>query len=315
MKRILQYIYVAIGVYVIYYVSSVIIDINLISLKKQIDSIGFATILICLSMYLMSHAVRVIRLAVIINQDDVSLRKLFKAQYLTNGINLVIPFKLGEVYRVVEYNKIIKDPMKSTLVILSERVIDFIVIFSFLIFTLHEFKKLPTEMNFLMVSGVCFIIVTLFVYFILPENLTSVMIFIVKKYNSSFSVKILKLMENIYSMINNIKKLFRRKMTTIILLSLLIWGCELSVFYYVTEFISNVHLIILLGLLVFLSSLIPSGPLGYGGLQLAFYYISEMIKVPNFIELSIIYQIFIFLPAVLICLFIYAFDIIIKGDK
>ena len=60
---------------------------------------------------------------------------------------------------------------------------------------------------------------------------------------------------------------------------------------------------------VALSSLLPNGPLGLGGVQLAFYSIGQTIGNPEFVNLSIIYSFYIWGSGLLISgiLFIYDF--------
>jgi len=55
-----------------------------------------------------------------------------------------------------------------------------------------------------------------------------------------------------------------------------------------------------LAALVFLSSLLPAGPLGFGGIQLAFYLTAILWEKEILIGYSIYYNFYIFLPAVVI---------------
>ena len=81
---------------------------------------------------------------------------------------------------------------------------------------------------------------------------------------------------------------------------------------FVTDYLVEWKYIVILAFFVFLSSLIPSGSLGLGGLQLAFYLIYVVQPDFPYLALSMVYQFFIFFPAIILAFVIY---IIMKLKK
>jgi hypothetical protein len=263
--------------------------------------------MLSLGAYLFSHFLRSLRVAIMIGRQDFSLINLVGKQFYTNGINLILPFKLGEVYRIVEFNKIFKDPERTFLTIIAERSIDFLFLFSGLFAALYltEYNILDLQLTILI--GCLFIASVLFIYYVLPENIRWLKLFLAKRYSKNWVVKVLGLIHKFYTVIINIKLILKRKLSTIILLTTLIWLSEIAGLFFITDYLTEWPYFLLLAFFVFLSSLIPSGSLGLGALQFAFYLI-YLIK-PGFphLALSMIYQFFIFLPAILIAFGIYIY--------
>lgn len=235
-----------------------------------------------------------------VGRQDFSLMSLLKTQYYTNAINLILPFKLGEVYRILEFNKVVKDGEKSFFTIVAERGIDFLLIFLGLFVAVYFTEQTFFELRTTVAIGVVFIVAIGFVFFVLPQNLRFLNIFIAKRYNSISIVKVLKLSSKIHDSIEGIRDILTKEKSTLLVLSLVIWTLELGSFYYINDFLPHFKYTILLGCLVFLSGILPSGILGIGGIQLAFFLVFRDYVGQKSIGLSLSYQIFIFLPAVLV---------------
>ncbi len=275
------------------------------SILPYLSKVSPLKVIISITAYLFSHFLRSLRVAVMIGRQDFSFIRLIDKQFYTNGINLIIPFKLGEVYRIVEFSKIFKNSERTFLTILAERTMDFLFLFLGLFFALYVTDYNVVNLHFTVMIGSLFIGFVLFLYYVLPENLRSLNLFLAKRYTTKNVNRILSVSDKFYSIIINIKQIIKRKSSTIVLLTILIWCFEIAGLFFIIDFLPEWHYLLLLAFFVFLSSLIPSASLGLGGLQIAFYLISTIkIGFPYF-AMSVIYQLCIFLPAILISFVLY----------
>lgn len=309
MKFLVKIFNLALGVVLIIAVTNYIISYSP-SLSNISNFTSISNLVFAFLIYNCSHLIRSIRLTILTNLDSVSLREIVKMQYYTNGINLVLPFKLGEIYRIIEFNRILKNGLFSTVVIAAERSGDFFLIFSALLICIVSFGIIDT-LFVAFVVGILFLLAMPVIFFILPENIKSIKILLLKRYNTRVINKLIFFLDSFTIFITKIKSLYWNKIFTIVLLSLLIWSLEVGAIYILFNQLSFKY-ILLLSVLIFLSSLLPNGPAGYGGIQLAFYSVSLITNFPYFIEASIIYTASTFIPAILISSFMH---IVIKTTE
>ena len=87
-------------------------------------------ILLCIGCYIISHCIRTLRLYIISGDVNASLKALFVEQFKTNGVNLIMPFKLGEAYRFLRFKKVFNSGFTSLNTIIIERFFDFFILAS-----------------------------------------------------------------------------------------------------------------------------------------------------------------------------------------
>ena len=136
--------------------------------------------------------------------------------------------------------------------------------------------------------------------FVLDDFLEIIQRYILQRYTSNSANKVLKVVFYIRTALDDIFKALKKKWFSCLILTGIIWGLETLVFVGFYSVTGNLESLLYLAVLVFLSSLLPSGPIGYGGIQLAFYYVGLYWNFPDFIGYSIWYNVFIFLPAIML---------------
>lgn len=279
------------------------------STYKSLSGFGYENwYLIALSilLYMVSHFVRVIRLIILSPTKDIKIRQLIKEQYKANGVNLLFPFKLGEAYRFIYFKKFFGSYANSLAVLVCERLLDLIVISTFLAITIYLSEIPINEFKSILLIALCLILVLLFILFILDEILDIINQVIVQKETTKRTIQIIAAISNINKAIKKIKIIFSNKLIPCIVITMMIWILEILVFYLFLGLLENrLDLMILLALAVSLSSLLPGGPLGYGAVQIAFYLIGLSINFEGLVDYSIIYSLFIFGSGLIVasCLF------------
>lgn len=308
LKILNKSISILIGLFFLFYIyKNATTGFKIDEISHYLVEIGFIKLFASSLFYLMSHLLRSLRISVMLEQQNYSLSALIGRQFYTNAVNLVVPFKLGEIYRITEINKLVKDLNKSFITIVAERSIDFFILFCGLFISLLVENYQLFQLKYTIGIGIFFITSVLFVYFVLPENIRSINLFLAKRHKGPLIISFLAASSRIYFVIDQLRKVFKKRYSTILLLSLLIWSFEILGFIYVFGFISNIKIDLLLAFMVFLSSLIFVNSLGLAGIHLAFYIVSTLEPGFMHLEMSYIYQFIIFGPAIFIgiCIFIW----------
>lgn len=298
-KSLYRIFSVATGAFFLYYFIHLFDEFPKVRPFDILSKLDFVLVLTAFFAYLIAHFLRAIRFAVLIGRQDFSLFRLVFLQYYTNAINLVVPFKLGEVYRIITFNKLIKDDNRIVLTVITEKTLDLLLLFVWALLALLFLGQAHAALNIIIwiLSGL--ISASLIIFFVLPENIKTLNVFLAKRYNTQWVVAALSITDRIFTIIANIKHTLRQNASTILLLTLSIWFLEVVSFCYLLPFMLIKSQIWLVSILVFLSSLIPSVSLGLGGLQLGFSVLENQVNDFNSLIISFTYQMLIFAPAVL----------------
>jgi hypothetical protein len=307
MKTFYRFFTIAAGVFFLYYFIHLFDELPKIDLVEVLSKLNYFYIIISLCAYLFSHILRAIRFAILLGRQDYSIFKLVYLQFYTNAINLIFPFKLGEVYRIVAFNKLIKDDKKLILTVITEKTLDLLLLFVWAMVAILFLGKEIVALNIVLWILLSLIIGSLILFFVLPENIRTFNIFIAKRYNAKWTINVLSLTKKIMSVITNIKSTLRANVSTITLLTFSIWIFEVIGFCYLLPFMLEKSQVWLVSILVFLSSLIPSASLGLGGLQLGFSSMENNTSQFNTLIISLTYQAFIFAPAVVFGFILYLY--------
>jgi len=287
----LKILNILIGIVFIFYITSYF-DVNFREFSENITSFNPYLIILSIFAYVLSHSFRVFRLLLFTDNHEFSIFKLYKEQFKANGLNLIVPFKLGEAYRFLIFKNFFNGYSNSFVIILIEKILDILTIFLLLGLTF-----LFSELIFFDIFTYLFILILiLFISFFVFNDIVKLIHKIyLKKESSETYIKIVKLTANYLKVSSKIKKIISRNIGSLITISMIIWVLEISSFYFLIDVLNNnIPALVILAASVFLSSLLPNGPLGYGGIQLAFYSIGLILSIENLIDFSIVYSFVIF---------------------
>ncbi len=303
-KNVYNILSVVIGIVFLFGIFKYSADYKQVDLLHEITAIGWWKISLSAFLYLLSHLLRSFRIAILLNMSNLSLKAIIEKQFYTNGVNLIIPFRLGEIYRMYSFNEIVDNYQTSVITILTERALDFFILFIGLISTIFITQVDLASLNTPLVIAFIFILSALFIYYVLPENIRSFNLYVAKRYNTRNTIRVLAFTGKFYEIIFELKNIIKQKVTTLLVLTAIIWLFEIAGFLFLIN-VLPFKLIFLLAFLVFLSAFIPSGAFNYGGIQLGFGLINIIQKDFNWFDYSLIYQIFMFTPAMIISLILY----------
>ena len=137
-----KFIYLLFGSLCIFYTA------NLLNFEEKefstlFEELNYSLIFMGIGMYLLSHSARVLRLIILNPVSGYSIRSLWKEQYKANGVNLLLPLKLGESYRLIYFKNFFGSYFNSFAVLLCERLLDLLIIFFTLSFVLYSSVEVP----------------------------------------------------------------------------------------------------------------------------------------------------------------------------
>lgn len=308
MKHLRNLLLFAVGIYIIYFVSSLMSE-DMNKIKEVILNLSLIDILIGFLVYLFSHALRVLRLIVLSADSSISIKSLWATQMKANGINLIVPFKMGEAYRLVAFKKFFGTYSNSFSILLCERFLDIILITLFLILSVYMSALDIELLSNLMFLSILILCIIFFIYFSLDEFLLLINKIFVGKQTNTLNLSIVKTSSGLIEILKTTKSIVSSKIFSCLSISLMIWIFEILVFYFLLSSLelSN-FILIFLAVSVALSSLLPSGPAGYGGIQLAFYLVGISIGFEELILYSFVYNIYIFGAAITLAGILFLFE-------
>lgn len=307
-KYFKKYLYLVFGIICISYVSS-LVDFDKNKLNDIFKNLNYFNLSLAIFLYLLSHSARVLRLIILNPITDYSIRGLWREQYKANGVNLLLPFKLGESYRLIYFRSFFGSYFNSFAVLLCERFLDLLTIFIILSICIFFSSLSIPSLDYILFGSLILLLIIMIIYYSL-EELTSIIhrIFIQKQTNS-FNGFVINLTGNLIKAIKKLKKILNQKYASCLTVSFVIWSLEISAFFIFFDVLNGqLDLIIFLALAVSLSSLLPNGPLGYGGIQLAFYSVGIAANNPDLVNYSIIYSVFIFGSGLIVASILFLYD-------
>jgi hypothetical protein len=185
--------------------------------------------------YIVSQGLRALRLAIIVGDPGKSLRQLIQAHLVGAAASFALPYKLGDLLRMMELAFVLKRPgsyglWRSILVMWIERVYDALPIAALLLF-LGATIDAATFRFVMPILGALttFIVVTFFTFFVLPENLDGLTLFLARRYHGQRVVAVLRLIDRIYRLTADARRMLHRKHVTLISISALIWVAEMAI--------------------------------------------------------------------------------------
>ena len=112
-----RFIYLLFGSLCIFYTA------NLLNFEEEefstlFEGLNYSLIFMGIGLYLLSHSARVLRLIILNPVSKYSIRSLWKEQYKANGVNLLLPLKLGESDRLIYFKNFFGSYFKSVAVVL-----------------------------------------------------------------------------------------------------------------------------------------------------------------------------------------------------
>ncbi len=276
------------------------------NIVNAISKVSILNIVIALALFLISFLLKFQRLAIIITALDTnsgveSMQKLLIAHLKSAILSLIMPFKLGDVARVYFLRGCNQTYMSSIGIVAFERILDLTVVFFLILIVGSTFSFLAILDGLLATTRLGIIIAfILFCYVALSTIVFWHSIFLKRNFMRFRSLMIMA--ERLIFSVRVAKEVLINKGLSLIIFTVIIWLIEASAFVLIYSYISdNSSLILFLALISFIAFALPAGPVGYGSIQLVFYFaFSSGLIATDLSQDGFIYSLFVYVPALLI---------------
>lgn len=234
-----------------------------------------------IALYMAAHVVRALRLGVLIDDDRVGVRSMFIAHTFAAGVSLLIPFKLGELYRVIEIDRVIRNASepptggwqpaaRALLMVWIERVLDLVTLAAALVMAIAMRSSgapgLWSGFSPALLLAGAVVLATLAIFFVLPDNIESVKLYIIRRYNAPWTVGLVRTFSAVYDAIGQTPAVLERRGVTLIFLTLIVWALEVAGLSLFLPATIDTPATVLSAVGFFVSKLIPIAGSGQGAL-------------------------------------------------
>lgn len=195
---------------------------NIIDVFRAKD---FLSILVLIVAVLLVHVIKAGRLFLILFGLNVDSVLYMKTYCKVTSVSVVIPFKLGEFFRMYCYGKQLGNIFRGVVIILLDRFMDTIALMTAILLVLGFNGGQITVFIYILLIFLAFI---LMVYFVFPDIYKFWKTYLLESKASENKLKMLKLFSNVDLIYREIKNITNGKGMILYSMSLIAWGIEIG---------------------------------------------------------------------------------------
>ncbi len=184
--------------------------------------------------FLVVHLAKMMRLYLVLMEHKIGFLRFVRLYLRTTLVNLIVPFKLGEVYRIFCISRETKVWQVGILCVVVDRFFDTVALFLVLLpFDIFIGKNLS------IITGVFFVVIALIwiVYLSIPPTYAYLNKYIIKHKRSRRAMLTLKGLDIVKQWYDYTRELVKGRFALIILASFVGWLTEVGVLKALAEFL------------------------------------------------------------------------------
>jgi len=189
--------------------------------------------------YLAAHLVRAVRLFLLLNDGRLRFGMVLVGHFHAAGVSALIPFKLGEGYRIGVLGGICGDPVRAIMAVWIERLYDMVMITVLFASCALLAGAWPDGLRWFLALAAGFLFASALIFCVLPENLGLLKRYLVLRHNRPWVPRALAAIDRLHRLLQTAAAVGRHRRATIIWLGLLIWSLEATVIAMVGGFIPD----------------------------------------------------------------------------
>lgn len=179
-------------------------------------------------LYLAAHALRGLRLFLLLYDGRIRLMQVLAVHLHAAGIGRLIPFKLGELYRIGALCSLTGHVPHAIMTVWMERAADALLVLLILIALLAGSGADLASASSLLIALTLFLFVTFFLFLVLPEMAVLATRYLITRHNSARSLSLLRIIDRGRALVALSAGIFRARWASLAWLSLGIWLFELG---------------------------------------------------------------------------------------
>lgn len=192
------------------------------------DLSGLWRLPVILILFLMVHAVKSMRLYLIVIDEKIPFRRFLLLYSLTTLVNLVVPYKLGEFFRIFVFIRATGDKKIGFLSVLLDRFFDTVALV--LILLPYELLTNGSVSSSTLLLTV-FVVVLVFVYISFPSFYTYLNRYIIMNRTSKGAMGSLKMLELVKSGADYVRRLIHGRYALLTICSFVAWLLECGILH------------------------------------------------------------------------------------
>lgn len=179
------------------------------------------------AVYAFGHLVRGLRLAVLLNDPVVGVRRIMAAHLLTSGLGLLLPFRLGDLVRMRVTGVLVGSTTRGVVAIVLERSLDLGVVLGITVVAAATAPGTVHLLTPLLVVTGLFLGVSVAAVTVVPDYLQAMSLYLVRRPAAPGGARLVAVMEQVMVVLAEAPRLMRRRTPTLVVLTGLVWMAEL----------------------------------------------------------------------------------------
>lgn len=171
------------------------------------------------------HTIKVIRLYLALYGSDITFNICLKIYCRVMPVSVVIPFKMGEFFRMYCYGKQIGNVLKGAIIVLFDRFMDTVALVTVIIFMWLLYRG---DMTLLVYILLAFLMFAMFIYFIFPGLFKFWKQYLLKAKASRNSLSALRILEALNCIHQEIVWVAKGRGLLLYFISLVAWSVEIG---------------------------------------------------------------------------------------
>lgn len=194
-------------------------------------NINIYQLLVAIIFIIIIHFFKFIKTYFILLEEKLSIYKMVNIYLKTTFTTILLPFKLGELFKVYSYGHEMKNYVKGFILILVDKLFDAIIICAILIsYTLFSSTKFSVLGWLLLI----FILMFLIIYITFPNTYIYLNKFFLRNAQNKRNLFILKILEVLNDLYLKVKEMINGRSLILFILSLVYWLFEMMFVLFIT---------------------------------------------------------------------------------
>lgn len=191
--------------------------------SKHINLIDMNLIILFFTIFVFINIIKFARLYLIFLEEKIPLNRFIRLYIKTTFVNILIPFKLGEFFRMYCFGREIKNYYKGILGIILDRFVDTIIL---LIIIIPMEVIYTGKVSLVSIIMIAFVTLILFFLIFMPSTYRYLNKYIMTSKSNKMSIKTLGILERINQIHKNGMELLRGRIPLLLIMSGIAWILE-----------------------------------------------------------------------------------------
>lgn len=196
---------------------------------------SFVELIILIILFLVLHVLKFIRIYFILLEEKIPLGRIIKIYIKSTFVSIVLPFKIGEIFKMYSYGRDINSYSKGIIAVIIEKFFDAIILSVVLIpYSLIKDGKISA----LSVIILIFLVLAIAIYISFESTYYYLNKFFIAKSQSKRTLVVLNILYKLKRVYDKAKALIRGRSVFLICLTSIIWIIETIFVYLMSNFMN-----------------------------------------------------------------------------